>query len=319
MINLSADERAAKMKQILHRENAALAEFVIELAEFDRLKQYLERGYRSVWDFCRRELGLSERAAYYRIAAARELQKNPQLAEQIRDRRLCITTLAMLSKVTTEENCQALVAEAAGKSKREVEQIVARIDPKPVPADVVRAVTPSIAPGQVKTEVLTDTLFRKYMTVDQQYEDLLKAARDALSHAKPSASELDILKEGLRRIVRDAEKRKGIVDKPRKDREATGGDIPQSVRRIVWKRDQHKCQWRTADGQICGSTNKVVFHHKQDRAKGGLGSPENIIFLCAVHNLYAAEIAWGDDHMDRFRKQPPKSASEELQSQLEFT
>src|SRR5262249_46376451 len=157
-----------------------------------------------------------------------ELQKNPQLADQIRDGRLCITTLATLSKVTTEENSQALVAQAAGKSKREVEQIVARIDPKPVPADGVRPVTTPIAPGQVKTEVLTDTLFRKYMTVDQQYEDLLKAARDALSHAKPGASELDILKEGLHRIVRDAEKRKGIVDRPRKDREATDGNIPQS-------------------------------------------------------------------------------------------
>src|SRR5437870_2738512 len=139
MMNLSAEERTSKMKHILRRENGELAEFVIELAELDREKQYLDMGYRSLWEFCKRELGLSERAIYYRIAAARELQRNPQLAEQIRDRHLCITTLAMLTKVMTEENSEMLIAEAVGKSKREVEQIVARLDPKPVPADVVRA------------------------------------------------------------------------------------------------------------------------------------------------------------------------------------
>src|SRR5438552_18237371 len=103
MMNLSAEERTSKRKHILRRENGALAEFVIELAEFDRQKMYLDLGYRSLWDFCRRELGLSERATYYRVAAAGELQKNPQLAVQIRDGPLCITTLAMLKKVKTEE------------------------------------------------------------------------------------------------------------------------------------------------------------------------------------------------------------------------
>jgi hypothetical protein len=310
MINLSAGERATKMKQILRRENASLAEFVIELAEFDRLKQYLEMGYRSLWDACKRELGLSERAIYYRIAAARELKRNPQLAEQIRDGRLCITTLAMLTKVMTEENADSLLAEAAGKSKREVQQIVARLDPKPVPeTDVLRAVTAELSPAKVQTEVLTETLLRKHITVDREFEELLKAARDALSHANPGASELDLLKEGLRRIIRDAQKRKGIVDKPRRDREATNGDIPRSARRIVWKRDGGMCQWRTSDGNICGSTSRVQFHHKQDRAKGGLGSPDNAILLCQTHNLLAAEIAWGEEWMGQFGKRPQVEAT----------
>ena len=34
--------------------------------------------------------------------------------------------------------------------------------------------------------------------------------------------------------------------------DATDGEISQSVKRIVWKRDEGKCQWRTADGEICG-------------------------------------------------------------------
>jgi hypothetical protein len=120
------------------------------------------------------------------------------------------------------------------------------------------------------------------------------------------------------RIARKTmKKRKGIVDKPRADQVATNGTITQSVKRIVEKRDLGKCQWPSEDGGICGSTYRVQFHHKQDRSKGGLGKPENVIQVCEKHNLLAAEISWGEQHMAKFRKQP--SAPEDLQSQLEFT
>jgi hypothetical protein len=202
----------------------------------------------------------------------------------------------------TSDNASSLASQAAGKTTREVEQIVARLDPKPVPADVVRPITGALPSTPVQTEVLTESLSRKHMTIDAEFDALFEAARDALSHAIPGASELEILKEGLRRIIRDAQKRRGIVDKPRKDREATNGDIPQSVRRIVWKRDQGKRQWRSADGNICGSTYRAQLHHKQDRAKGGLGSPDNVIVLCQTHNLLAAEIAWGEPYMRSFQR-----------------
>ena len=94
------------------------------------------------------------------------------------------------------------------------------------------------------------------------------------------------------------------------------GKISQSVRRIVQERDKGKCQWRSEDGGICGSTYRVQFHHKQDRGKGGAGTPDNVIQLCAKHNFLAAEIAWGEEYMSQFRRQP--SAAEGLQSQLEF-
>jgi len=168
----------------------------------------------------------------------------------------------------------------------------------------VRKVPAPAAPSaaNAQTEVLTETLLRKHLTVDNEYESLLQAARAALSHAKPGSSELDILKEGLRRIIRDAEKRKGVVEKPRPDREAQDGDIPRSVKRAVWKRDGGRCQWPTADGQICGATERIEFHHHLDRGKGGLGSLDNIGLLCKRHNLQAAEAIWGKEHMNQFRR-----------------
>src|SRR5206468_369602 len=137
----------------------------------------------------------------------------------------------------------------------------------------------------------------------REYQDLFEAARAALSHKMPAAAEIEVIKEGFRRIVRDAEKRKGIVDRPRADKIGKDGKISQSVRRTVQERDQGKCQWRSDDRGICGSTHRVQFHHIQDRGKGGLGTPDNVIQLCQRHNLLAAEIAWGEQYMAKFRRQ----------------
>jgi hypothetical protein len=225
-----------------------------------------------------------------------------------------------------------------GKPTTEVKRIVRKHDPKPVPKDVVteaprssEVLSSPAAAQPVQTEILTESLARKHITIDREYEELMKRARAALSHKMPAAAELDILKEGLRQIIKQAEKRKGIVDKPRANKVGKDGKISDSVKRFVEKRDQGKCQWPSEDGGICGSTHRVQFHHIQDRGKGGEGTPDNIIQLCQQHNLLAAEIAWGRPQIERYRKRQheklqsqrseasrEKKAADELQSQLDF-
>src|SRR5499427_8685222 len=173
-----AHDLVALMRQSLRCERHALADFIIALAELDRRRLYVELGYASAWQFCCRALGLSETATHYRLLAARQVQKQPDLADQIREGRLCITTLAKLSRILTHENREALVAEAAGKPTREVEKIVARIDPKPVPGDVTRPAPALVStPAQEHTQVLTESLLRKHLTVDEEYQHLLAQAR----------------------------------------------------------------------------------------------------------------------------------------------
>src|ERR1043165_4525972 len=138
MSDFSAHDLLTQLRQSAGRERAALADFIIALAELERRRLYVELGYTSAWDFCRRALGLSETATHYRLSAARQVQKQPDLIEQIRAGQLCISTLAQLSRVITDQNPAALVAEAAGKSARDVERLVARLAPRPVPRDVTR-------------------------------------------------------------------------------------------------------------------------------------------------------------------------------------
>jgi hypothetical protein len=165
---------------------------------------------------------------------------------------------------------------------------------------------------------LTENYSRKYMTIDREYEALLDELRAELSHKMPGAAEFEILKDCMRARLKELKKQKGIVDKPRATKIAKNGKISNSVKRIVKKRDEGKCQWRSDDGGICGSTYRVQFHHKQDRSKGGDGSPENIILLCQKHNLLAAEIWCGGQKIERFRKRPREQAPQPLQSRLEL-
>src|SRR5437660_8321345 len=269
-----------QLKGLLSLERQTLVAFLLLLGKIDAEKSYLELGYASAWDFVRRGLGQSEKMTFYRLTTARVLARFPQAVELLREGKLCMTTLATLARHLTEANCTEILAEAMGKTKREILSLKARLDPKPVPKDLVHH---PLAPGQVEVpttpgpcprlalnpprqEVLTETLTRRHMTTDAEFENLLRSARSALSHKMPGASDLDLLKEGLREIVRKEEKRKALVAKPRapkpRQRPARGGEaIPAEIRREVWLRDGGACQWPTADGSVCGSTVRVQYHH----------------------------------------------------------
>src|SRR5262249_47724913 len=244
-------EIVAELKDLLSRERVTLVPILEGLAKIEERKLYLDLGYDSMWAFLKRELGQSEAMIHYRLASSRMLRRFPQVAEPLRDGRLCMTVLASLAKVLTEENVDEVIAEAMGKPTNEVKRIVRRLDPKPIPKDVTTEAPrssevisvpaaaqpiPIAAEQPVQTEILTASLARKHFTIDREYEDLFQAARAALSHKMPGAAEIEIIKEGFREIIKQGEKRKGIVDKPRADKVATDGDIPRSVRRIVWKR-----------------------------------------------------------------------------------
>jgi hypothetical protein len=340
MSEKSALELDQELAQELTLERGHTIRTIFLVAEIVRRETFVELGYSSIWDYLRRVHTQTDTMIHYRTKCAEAVSRFPQVVEPLRTGRLCMTTLAKLMEIMNESNCEALLAEALGKSKRDVERMIAKEKPREIPKDVTRPIatfpgksmceTAPCAPQPeqssfvrayeepVQTERLTETFSRKHMNVDQEYEDLLRELRAELSHKMPGAADFEILKECMRVNLKQLRKNKGIVDKPRATKVGKAGKISDSIKRIVGKRDGGKCQWRSEDGGICGSTHRVQFHHVQDRGKGGEGTPENIIQLCQKHNLLAAEIAWGEEHIDRFRKRPRDQAPQELQSQLDF-
>src|SRR5262245_48045901 len=121
-----SEKVCAELKALLGQERETLTRFLLLLGEFDADKMYLDCGYGSLWDFVRRALGQSEAMTHYRVNAARVLRKFPTTVELLRSGRLCMTTLATLRPVLSDENCEAVLDEAIGKTKNEILRLRAR-------------------------------------------------------------------------------------------------------------------------------------------------------------------------------------------------
>ena len=144
----SLDSRtlARRLGELAGDERKVQVEFLIHLEEFDRRRAYLDLGFGSLWTYCLEALHLREGSAGRRIRAMKELRRFPRLAGALRDGRLCLTTLALLGQVLTEENAEELVARAAFKTAAEVDHLVASLRPRPVPREGLRQL-PSAEPG----------------------------------------------------------------------------------------------------------------------------------------------------------------------------
>lgn len=108
------------------------------LAEFDRRRLHERTGFASLFAYCVQELGYSEDTAANRIRAARTMRRFPSLRERLRSGALSLSSANVLAAHLDEENHRALLDQACGKSKREVERLVAALVPRPDPRDRVR-------------------------------------------------------------------------------------------------------------------------------------------------------------------------------------
>jgi hypothetical protein len=87
--------------------------------------------------YCTTVLHLSEKEAYLRIAVARAARKHPVLLDMLGDGRLHLSGIERLAPHLTEGNRDRLLARAAGRTRRQIEELVAEIAPKPdVPSTI---------------------------------------------------------------------------------------------------------------------------------------------------------------------------------------
>ncbi len=106
-----------------------MADFLGALAEFDRAKGWDALGYRSLFWFLHRRLGLSKAAAYHRKVAADLVTRFPEVLPTLRDGRLCLSSVTELAKVLTEENVATILPRFFHCSSREAAELRAEILP----------------------------------------------------------------------------------------------------------------------------------------------------------------------------------------------
>jgi hypothetical protein len=78
--------------------------------------------------------------------------------------------------------------------------------------------------------------------------------------------------------------------------------LPAAVRRSVRERDGDRCTFRLRDGSRCPEQRNLEFHHRDPYGRGGIHDPENVYLMCRQHNAYEAELDYGREHMDQYRR-----------------
>ena len=135
---LSDADLLRRLLVLAGRERESTVELVAHLAELDARKLHLAEGFGSLFSYCTGALRLAEHAAYNRIEAARASRRFPAILDLLADGSLNLSTVRLLAPHLRPDNFAALVALAKGRSKREVEALVARLAPRPDVAASVR-------------------------------------------------------------------------------------------------------------------------------------------------------------------------------------
>jgi 5-methylcytosine-specific restriction endonuclease McrA len=137
---LTNQQLTAQVTELARHEREATAGLVACLAEFGARKLHLGHGCATMFTYCTEVLRFSEHEAYLRITAARLAQRFPVVLEKLESGTVNLTTLKLLRKLLTTENHATLLAAAEHKSKREVEELVARVAPQPAVKPSIRKV-----------------------------------------------------------------------------------------------------------------------------------------------------------------------------------
>ncbi|MGZ3712505.1 MAG: hypothetical protein ACXVBE_12155, partial [Bdellovibrionota bacterium] len=82
------------LKGLVTRERVLLVELLTHLREVEARQLHLERGYSTLFKFCRGELGYSEQETQIRIQAMRLMKDLPETEEKFSSGELSLTVAA---------------------------------------------------------------------------------------------------------------------------------------------------------------------------------------------------------------------------------
>jgi hypothetical protein len=276
--------------------------------------------------YCMDVLRLSEDATYNRIGAARAARRHPAILELLASGALTLSTARLLTRRLTDENSAELLAAASGKTKEQVEEILASRFPMPDVSPTVRKlpepnfaaavvapagsapmdrtgaaalVAPEAPPPPPSRSVVRPIAPERYeirFTAGAETRELLRVSQDLLGDAVSPKDLDEVFRRSLRLLVEDLARRKfAATESPRESQGQADGSrhIPAGVKRIVWIRDGGRCAFIAASGRRCEARRNLEFHHVDPYAAGGQPTAGNIQLRCRAHNRHEAAIFYG--------------------------
>jgi hypothetical protein len=330
--SISDDELLRRLSELLKQSRRVEAELVAHIGEVDARRLYARNACSAMFVYCTEVLHLSEAEAYLRIVVARAARQHPILLEMLGDGRLHLSGIERLAPHLTESNRDELLARAAHKTKRQIEELIVELKPKPDVPTVVRKLprrrspVPSASrtdPVQLRpdgvasqttstptrqtakpVEPLAPARYKVQFTADATLHEKLQRLCTLTGAADLAAVIAQAVTEKLERLEA---RRFAKTERPRQrvedaDTSPSSRHIPAAIKRAVLERDGNRCSFVDEHGKRCTERDRLEFHHKRAYGRGGDHRPENISLMCKAHNLLLAEEEYGSEFMQKYRR-----------------
>lgn len=313
-------------------EAGATAGLLACLAVIDERKAFRAFGYASMLEYCRRDLALTEDVAKKYLRAARICMAHPELFDMLADRRLSMSAVLTLGTWLDTSAAPELIAAAVGKSREEIEWLIAERFPQTgelqleassnsgsaatpmsegapgpaCPSSAVESSEPQVPLREpVRVKPIDASRVALTVTLARATRDKITRAQELLGHEVAPNDIAIVLDRALDLLVVQLEKRKhGLHRKartrtPKPSRRAR--HIPPDLRAQVYERDGGACMFVSDDGVRCGSRHALEYDHVIPIAQGGGSTLENLRLLCPAHNQLEAERRLGAGFMAQKR------------------
>src|SRR5215472_17506298 len=231
LANLSDEELLCGLSAVCSEARRLLGRLLLYLIEVEQRRLDLRSACSSLYDFCQRRLYMSESEAVRRIEAARLLKRFPTILVFLERGDIHLTGLLLLREHLTEANVDELLTAARGKTKRELQELLAARAPRP---DVMTTITvmespvvpghgPSVIPASSHSQVpaprphapahaharlepLSPARYRLELTISDGVRAKLERATSLLGHRIPDGRLELVLDRALDALLAKLEK-----------------------------------------------------------------------------------------------------------------
>jgi len=299
--NYSDQELLMKTKKLVKKEQQLLSIILSHLEEIERRKLYSDLGYKSLFDYCLKELLYTEQQAWRRINAMRVIRKLPELKSQVDDGSLSLSNINMASslfkeaQINSREKQLEIFAEIKNTTKQACEEKIFELKKEhgvlKVPGKTIIKKT-SPHSSRVHVNLSSETLLKlekiKNLTKEQDLDKIISLMADSYINQK-------------------VEVKRNTQNVPIKNSRY----IPRKVKEIVYKRANGECE-------NCNSTHNLEYEHIIPFAMGGTNDLSNIKIFCKSCNQRKAIKDFGLEKMDQYLnpRQPHPSRTEILRKPI---
>jgi hypothetical protein len=270
LYRISDQELLTRFGHVVQTERKITHVVLKYIAEIERRKLYLDRGYQSMYRFLIDRYGYSESAAGRRIESARIFGELPEIANHIESGEINMSQLCLVQKsvrkierlerrkMTTDEK-EALIGKITNQTQHDTELTLAKALDLPVERIEKKTI------HQDGSVTVTSTYTK------EEYE-LVERAQSLNMHAVKTKKWSDLMTYLAKKDL----SRRTEVKTP-------NAKVNTQKEKL---KEGSCCYQDPVTRKVCGARSFLQMDHKHSKWAGGSDAPENFQILCAQHNRW---------------------------------